>query len=128
MKPDINNLDDIILFVDVFYSKVKLDNLIGPIFTNIITNWQPHLERMYHFWDAALFGVAGFKGNPFAKHAPLALNAQHFDRWLILFNQTIDENFEGINATEVKNKAAIMASMFLSKLEYMGGNVNRVIV
>lgn len=128
MKPDIINIDDIIIFVDSFYDKVRNDGVIGPIFNNTITNWQTHLDKMYQFWNTVLFGVAGYKGNPFAKHAPLPINKKHFDSWLTLFNQTIDENFEGIVASDVKKRGAIMATMFLSKLEYMGSNVNGVIV
>lgn len=128
MKPDITNLDDIILFVDSFYSKVKTDDLIGPVFTNTILDWQPHLEKMYQFWNAALFGIAGYKGNAFAKHAPLPIKAQHFDRWLILFTQTIDENFEGITAKDAKNRASIMATLFLSKLDYMRSGTHKIIV
>lgn len=128
MKKELTDLNDIKVFVNAFYSKVQLDEIIGPIFNSIISNWQPHLERMYQFWNAALFGVAGFKGNPFAKHAPLGLEKQHFERWLLLFNETIDTYFEGVMADETKKKANLMAIMFLSKIENKPGGPNRVIV
>jgi len=128
MKTELANFEDIVLFVDSFYDKVQSDELIGPVFDAVITDWQPHLEKMYNFWNAALFGVPGFKGNPFARHAPLSLQQQHFERWLLLFNQTIDTYFEGTMAEEVKKKANIMAIMFLSKIENMNGNAGKVIV
>jgi hemoglobin len=128
MKTELANFEDIVLFVDSFYDKVQSDELIGPVFDAVITDWQPHLEKMYNFWNAALFGVPGFKGNPFARHAPLSLQQQHFERWLLLFNQTIDSYFEGAMAEEVKKKANIMAIMFLSKIENMNGNPGKVIV
>jgi len=128
MKSDITNRDDIVLFVNEFYGKVQLDDLIGPIFNNAIADWGPHLEKMYAFWNAALFGVQGFKGNPFAKHAPLPIGSEHFDRWLLLFGQTIDENFEGKMAGEAKKRARLMGAMFLSRLQGLNGGDNKVIV
>ncbi|HJP61834.1 MAG TPA: group III truncated hemoglobin, partial [Mucilaginibacter sp.] len=113
---EIEGLDDIKLFVDEFYNKVREDDLIGPVFSATITDWQPHLDKMYAFWNAALFGVAGFKGNPFARHAPLPIAQQHFDRWLELFAATIDVHFTGTMAQEAKQKAGLMAVMFVSKL------------
>ena len=128
MKPDIRGLDDIILFVDGFYKKVQQDELIGPIFNNAITDWPIHLEKMYKFWNAALFGVPRFKGNPLAKHAPLPIEARHFDRWLILFDQTIDAHFEGEMAVDAKKRAKLMAAMFLNRLNNMRGGPDKVIV
>ncbi|NQX56445.1 group III truncated hemoglobin [Pedobacter panaciterrae] len=128
MKADISNFEDIVLFVDGFYSKVNQDELIGPIFDAVITDWNSHLAKMYDFWNAVLFGVAGFKGNPFARHAPLPLQKNHFERWLLLFEQTIDEHFSGELADETKKKAGMMAEMFLSKLSHMKGGSDRVIV
>jgi hemoglobin len=128
MKPDVSNLDDIKLFVDEFYNKVMADDLIGPVFNGVISDWTPHLEKMYKFWNAALFGVPGFKGNPFARHAPLPISAPHFERWMKLFTQTIDDHFEGKMAEEVKYRASLMADMFLKRLEGMSGGAHKVIV
>ena len=128
MKPDITGLRDIVLFVDAFYSKVQVDDLIGPVFNNVIADWQPHLAKMYSFWNAALFGVPGFKGNPFAKHAPLPIESRHFERWILLFNETIDTHFEGDMAADAKKRAGLMAAMFLSRLTDMKGGADKVIV
>ena len=128
MKKELDSLEDIKLFVDSFYDKVQSDDLIGPIFNAVITDWGPHLEKMYAFWNAALFGVAGFKGNPFARHAPLGLQRPHFQRWLELFNETIDAYFEGAVAKDTKRRADVMATLFISKIESMRGGAERVIV
>ncbi|MGN6641279.1 MAG: group III truncated hemoglobin [Mucilaginibacter sp.] len=125
---DIEDINDIRLLVDEFYGKVRQDNLIGPVFLNVIEDWQPHLDKMYAFWNAALFGVSGYKGNPFSKHAPLPIEQDHFERWLMLFAETIDEHFEGIIAKDAKNRAGLMANMFLGRLRMMNGGANRVVV
>jgi hemoglobin len=94
---------------------------------NAISDWAPHLEKMYAFWNAALFSVPGFKGNPFAKHAPLGISQAHFDRWLILFDETINSDFEGEMAEEAKNRAQLMATMFMKRLEAIDGNHQKVV-
>jgi len=127
-KNDIKNLDDIELFVNRFYEKVQQDDLIGPVFNGIIEDWTPHLQKMYAFWNAVLFGVPGFTGNPFARHAPLPIDEEHFDRWLLLFRETIDTLFEGDVAEDTKKRAETMAIMFLSKLKHMRGGSGKVIV
>lgn len=128
IKKDIEGLDDIILFVDTFYEKVQADELIGPIFNDVIKDWGPHLQKMYAFWNAVLFGIPGFTGNPFARHAPLPINADHFERWISLFYATIDAHFAGEMAENTKKRAETMAIMFLSKLQAMRGGTGRVIV
>ena len=120
---NIEDIADIKLFVDEFYSKVRQDLLLGPVFSAVITNdWQPHLDKMYAFWNTVLFGVSGYKGNPFSKHAPLQIEQDHFDRWLALFAETINAHFEGEVAEDVQKRAALMAGMFLSKLRYTDPN------
>jgi hemoglobin len=125
---NIEDLDDIKTFVDEFYLKVKKDLLIGPIFLEKIPeNWQPHLEKMYVFWNAALFGIPGFRGNPFAKHAPLNIEEKHFERWLVLFKETIQQYFNCNKATETIDRANLMASMFLNRLNLLKGDTSKVV-
>ena len=120
MVEDIKNKDDIRAFVDSFYIKVRQDKLLGPIFSGAITgDWQPHLDKMYSFWNSILFSVPGFSGNPFAKHVPLPIDSKHFDQWLLLFDQTIDAGFAGPVATEAKTRARLIAKIFISRLQFM---------
>jgi hemoglobin len=117
MKKDIENMDDIKLLVDEFYRQVRQDPLLAPIFNQRITgDWQPHLETMYKFWNAALFGVRDYVGNPFMKHAALPIGAQHFEQWINLFYATIDTQFEGAVADEAKRRAMIMAHTFYGRM------------
>lgn len=117
-RKDITGINDIKLFVDDFYSKVKKDNLLSPIFfKHIPAEWQPHLDKMYLFWNAALFGEKGYVGNPFSKHAKMdTITLLHFERWLLLFNETVDANFLGSIAEDAKWRASIMADNFMRRL------------
>lgn len=117
-KKDIAGINDIKLLVDDFYSMVKKDNLLSPIFfEHIPAEWQPHLDKMYLFWNAALFGEKGYLGNPFSKHAKMdTITLLHFERWLLLFNETVDAHFLGSIAEDAKWRASIMADNFMRRL------------
>jgi hemoglobin len=118
LKHDIQGLADIKRLVDDFYGKVAQDDLLAPIFNfRLSTYWVPHLEKMYTFWNAALFGVKGYLGNPFAKHATLPVEAKHFERWLSLFNETVNACFAGPVAEKAKNRARVMAATFARRLQ-----------
>ena len=117
---DITSLDDIKLFVDAFYTQVQQDQLIGPIFNSVIQDrWPVHLEKMYGFWQTVLLNERAYSGSPFPPHAKLPIEKQHFDRWLELFNSTIDINFKGDKADEAKWRAAKMAEMFRYTIDYL---------
>jgi len=121
---DIENIEDIKHFVDAFYSKVRIDELLGPVFAQRIPsgNWQPHLNRMYDFWNTVLFFQKAYKGNPFSKHVGMAIEERHFNRWTHLFKTTIDEAFVGPRAEETKNRIDKMALLFMRKLDYLKHN------
>ena len=118
-KKDITTIEDIQLLVNTFYGKVREDNLIGPIFNGVIQDrWSEHLEKMYRFWQTVLLDEHTYFGSPFPPHAFLPVQQQHFDTWLKLWYETIDEFFTGAIADEAKWRGDKMAAMFLSKIEY----------
>lgn len=118
MKTDIRDVEDIKVFVNAFYDKVKQDELLAPIFTSKIPGeWGPHLDTMYRFWNAALFNVREYTGNPFMRHMSLPLTQEHFERWINLFYQTMDEQFAGSMADEAKRRAMIMAHTFYNRMQ-----------
>jgi len=116
---EILSLDHIKILVDQFYDKVRKDPLLAPIFIERIGNcWSQHLEKMYTFWQTVLLGQHTYYGSPFPPHATLPVDHHHFERWLMLFNQTIDENFSGEIAEEARWRAGKMAEMFQLKINY----------
>lgn len=117
---DIENLNDIKKLVDVFYGKVRKDDLIGPIFNDRIQNhWAEHLSKLYSFWQSVLLGEQTYTGFAFPPHAELPINKEHFDRWLSLFTQTVDNLFVGATADEAKSRAYKIADVFQGKLKYI---------
>ncbi len=122
-------LKDIKLLVDRFYGKVREDRLLSPIFDAYLGNsWAEHLEKMYTFWQTVLLGEHTYYGSPFAPHANLPVDKIHFDRWLTLFHETVDENFSGQKAEEAKWRADKMAEMFQYKIEYYRNNSTKPIL
>jgi hemoglobin len=120
-KKDIETTEDIKLLVNSFYNKVKKDDLLSPIFFFRIPNeWQPHLDKMYQFWSAALLGLSGYKGTPFVPHATMPIQREHFDRWLFLFKETLQELFEGPTAEEALLRGKNMAIMFMYRINEYG--------
>ncbi len=118
MENEILNLDDVKTLVDVFYVKVHEDRLLSPIFNKVIQDrWPEHLEKMYTFWQTVLLKEHTYYGSPFAPHAQLPLTKEHFDRWLKLFFETINEHFEGEKAEEARWRANKMAEMFQYKID-----------
>ncbi len=119
MQKEILNIDDIKNLVDNFYAKIRQDELLAGIFNNVIQdNWPKHLEKMYSFWQTVLLDEHTYYGAPFMPHLNLPVNKKHFDRWLILFYETLDELFEGKKAEEAKWRANKMAQMFQLKIAH----------
>jgi len=122
-KKEILTLDEIKLLVNTFYDKVREDNLLKDIFNNVIQDkWPIHLEKMYRFWQTILLEEHTYNGSPFAPHANLPVNKTHFNRWLLLFNATIDELFTGEKADEAKWRANKMAEIFQLKIDFYNKN------
>ena len=120
---DIQDLDDVKILVNTFYGKVQQDELIGPVFNEIIQNrWPEHLEKMYRFWETVLLDNHSYYGSPFAPHAKMPLEKHHIERWLQLFNETLRENFSGETADEALWRAEKMAQMFQYKIDYIREN------
>ncbi|NOS93685.1 MAG: group III truncated hemoglobin [Cyclobacteriaceae bacterium] len=120
MKKDIESRTDIELLVNQFYHKVKQDVLLAPVFNHV--DWPEHLPVMYNFWSSMLLGDQSYQGSPFQKHMPLAIDARHFQQWLALFTQTVDEHFTGEKADEVKSRARSIAALWQHKKEMYSKN------
>ena len=118
MKQDILNINDIKLLVDSFYEKVKMNNLLAPVFNEKIQDWPAHQEKMYRFWQTVLLGEHTYFGSPFPPHAQLPVEHEHFQTWMTLFMDTIEELFTGEKAEEAKWRAGKMAELFEVKIAH----------
>ncbi|MCU4162668.1 group III truncated hemoglobin [Carboxylicivirga caseinilyticus] len=124
-KPDLNNRDNIEKQVRAFYKKVRKDDLLGPFFNQTITSeveWEEHLLLLTSFWELNLLDVRGFNGNPGLAHQGVdkafkhSITTNHFDRWVAIWKETIDEHFEGEKAEYAKMRATNMAKGMYKKV------------
>jgi hemoglobin len=77
--------------IRAFYRRVQQDPVIGPVFAQRITDWEPHLQQMFAFWSSVTLMSGRYHGQPMQKHLPLPIDGRHFDRWLALFEETARE-------------------------------------
>jgi hemoglobin len=112
-RHDIATRRDVELLVRTFYRAAAMDDLLGPVFATAHVDWPGHLAKVADFWMWQLLGVRGYEGNPLLAHRPAhevtPFTDAHFERWLELFTETVDELFEGPTAELAKARAGKMA-------------------
>lgn len=77
--------------VTEFYRRLHEDPVLAPFFAHI-ENLPRHQHHVADFWWVAMGGRIG-PHEPFdmvGRHLPLKLRAEHLDRWLHLFRETLD--------------------------------------
>ena len=121
-KRDIENREDIDRLMVRFYTAALADEQIGYIFTDVaMLDLEEHLPVIGDFWETILFQTGAYSRygrTPLMVHGELAektpLRFDHFTRWLELFEQAVDAEFEGGNADFIKSRAhAIANRMFM---------------
>ena len=114
---EIETREDIIEMVNGFYDAVRKDELLGPVFNEVIKDkWEEHLNTMYNFWQTVLLHEHAYKGAPFIPHRNLPVSERHFQRWLALFNENLKNNFTGVLALEAQLSANKIARMFMIRM------------
>jgi hemoglobin len=131
MKNDITSRKDIEILVNEFYRKVKQDEQIGFIFSDIaMVNWEKHLPVMYDFFENMLFYTGSYTGNPMELHKHVnrlfPLTEEHFRQWNHLFSTTVDELFEGTTANLVKQRAKSIAAVMQIKILKESSSADRI--
>src|SRR3954468_7305347 len=105
-KRDIENRSDIDAFMLAFYAKAMGDGEIGYIFTDVAKlDLEHHMPIIGDFWETVLFRTGDYARhgrNQLTAHGHLkkkeTLKFEHFERWLEIFTETVDELFLGDTA------------------------------
>ena len=121
MKKDISSREDLFLLVKNFYEKLLSDETISYLFTDIAKiDLDHHIPILVDFWDSILFQSDTYRKNAMQPHLILhqksPLQKHHFETWLMYFNNTIDELFEGEKAFIAKERAKSIATVMQIKL------------
>ena len=110
---DIETRADVERLVRDFYRAAAMDDLLGPVFAAAHVDWPHHIATLTDFWAWQLFGERGYAGNPLRAHEPVhartPFTPAHYDRWLSLFVETVDERFAGPVAELAQDRARKMA-------------------
>lgn len=118
---DIENNDDLYLLVDEFYKKLLCDSSIAYIFTEVVKiKLEEHLPILVTFWSQSLFNTGGYFKNLTNIHLDINakeyLSPELFKIWLNHFNDSVDENFVGLNAEKIKTQALSIATVMQIKI------------
>ncbi len=122
---DIETRADVERLVRAFYGRAMVDPLIGWLFVDVAKlDLEAHVPRIASFWETILLGAQTYSGGAFAPHAVLhakaGLRAAHFERWLVLWRETVDELFAGPRAELAKSHAERVAHAFHGRLATLG--------
>ncbi|MDO8878657.1 MAG: group III truncated hemoglobin [Pseudolabrys sp.] len=112
--------DAIARLVDEFYTRIRADAALGPVFERAIPgDWGPHLATMRNFWSSVMLTSGRYMGNPVAAHSRVAgIEIGMFDHWLALFEATCRDLFEPGIAVEFQTKAVRIAGSLKLSLFY----------
>lgn len=79
--------------VETFYGRIRAHPLMGPLFEEVVgDNWAHHLGTMTDFWASVAFNAGRYSGRPVPAHQKLTrVEPRHFNIWLALFRQTLED-------------------------------------
>ena len=124
---DIASDHDVRMLVGHFYTRIREDAELGPIFNDVSTiDWVDHIPTMCEFWETVLFHRTGYKGDPASSHVQLdrlmfsshgmGLRTKDFERWVAMFHETIDTLYSGPRAELAKRSASRMARQLMDEI------------
>ncbi|MBX3313966.1 MAG: group III truncated hemoglobin [Actinobacteria bacterium] len=125
---DLDDPTEIAEMVRRFYADVAQDDLLGPLFEEVArVDWSEHLPKLTAFWSRALLDRPGYEGNPYRKHQLVhersPFGRAHFERWLDLFEETLDGGWRGPKSDQARALAHKVA--FVHSKQIVGDPVVR---
>ena len=104
-----------------FYREVVFDDLLGPVFDEVAeVDWAVHIPKLIDFWCRVLLGHPGYDGFMLGAHQRVhelePLYDAHFDRWVNLFEASVDRGWRGPIAERAKAHAVRMAAILRRRL------------
>ena len=111
---DLDSRENIEAFVDLFYRRILEDEQLAPIFLDVAgIDLAVHLPHIKNYLCKLLLGEKNYQRHTMNIHRQLhgkqPLQAGDFQRWLALFNATLDEGFAGERAERARQVAASIA-------------------
>jgi hemoglobin len=106
--------------LDLFYTKVRADPELGPVFGREIADaeWPAHMATIRDFWSAVMLKSGRYRGNPLQVHKEIeGVSPELFKRWLALFDDACREMLapdvaEAMHGRAVKIAESLKAGLF----------------
>ena len=110
--------------VNLFYERVRTDDVIGPLFNDAIADWPEHLEKLEAFWSSVMLTSGRYKGRPLPAHVKHSarIDADSFRRWLSLWETSTAELFQPEVALRLQEKASRIAESLQLGIRFATGD------
>jgi|SRR5215472_6856977 len=120
-------IDDAMIerLVRAFYARVQADPLLGPVFAPRIADWEAHITKLCAFWSSVALMTGRYHGMPMQAHLDLPVAAEHFDRWIALFEETATRLCPPAAAEHFIERARRIADSFELAMASRQGKVAR---
>lgn len=118
---DLDSRSEIHDLVVAFYREIVFDDLLAPVFGEVAeVDWSAHIPKLIDYWCRVLLGEPGYAGFILAAHRHVhdleALRLEHFDRWYMVWAQTIDDRWVGPTAERAKRHAERVGASLARRL------------
>lgn len=125
MKKDIETREELEHFLWAFYKKAFADELIGRFFIEVVPlDLDTHIPIIANFWESVVFNKPSYRKNVMEVHRHIhdlsKIKKEHLDRWVKIFTETLDEQFEGYKTELMKQRARSIATLMDIKLNHEG--------
>lgn len=125
MNKDIETREELEDFLWAFYKKAFADDLIGRFFTEVVPlDLNTHVPVIADFWESVAFNKPSYRKNVMEVHKHIhhlsQIKKEHLDRWVKVFTETLNENFEGSKTELMKQRARSIATLMDIKLNHEG--------
>ena len=110
--------------IETFYTRVRGDDLIGPLFNDAVHDWPEHLVKLRSFWSGVMLASGAYKGRPLPAHIQhgARINSASFERWLELWGDTTNRLFAPAAATALQAKADRIAESLQLGMRFARGD------
>ena len=126
--PDLDSPDHIRQFIESFYDKVLVDDVLAHIFHDVANiDFNVHIPIIIQYWQKLLLGDKTYQRHTMNIHRDVhrkfPFTEAEFDRWLSLFVHTAETEFGGPYRNKaIKIASTIAANMHDSLYKYPQAN------
>lgn len=120
-KPDLSTRTEVHDLVVDFYRAIVNDDELGYVFVDVAeVDWTVHIPKLIDYWCRVLLGQPGYDGYILAAHQYVhgiePIDAHLFDRWYVMWCESVDGQWEGPLAEKAKSHAAKTMRMLAHRL------------